>query len=104
MLNTHIGQLQEVEVGPVAAFIPSGRQEPTMEEGVLSRSHNHHRPFTTHRHQISTLHPLVHSPQNSDYLHLLLLISSLYKDDCPTSSCLVSSMRATDSLLEFVPS
>ncbi|KAL1252178.1 hypothetical protein QQF64_019974 [Cirrhinus molitorella] len=46
----------------------------------LSRSHNHHRPFTTHRHQISTLHPLVHSPQNSDYLHLLLLISSLYKE------------------------
>ncbi|ROL48946.1 hypothetical protein DPX16_1886 [Anabarilius grahami] len=52
-LNTQIAQLPGVEVGPIVV-VQSSRQEPPLDEGVLSRSHNHRRPLTFHCHQIST--------------------------------------------------
>ncbi len=96
-LNTQIAQLQGVKVDPVVSA-PSGRQEPTMEEGVLSRSHNHHRLIATYRHQISTLHPLGHFPQSSDSRHLHLISTVTIKShlSCETSGLVHTN--STDSL------
>ncbi len=96
-LNTQIAQVQGVEVDPVVSA-PSGRQEPTMEEGVLSRSHNHHRLIATYRHQISTLHPLGHFPQSSDSRHLHLISTVTIKShlSCETSGLVHTN--STDSL------
>ncbi len=70
-----------------------------MEEGVLSRSHNHHKQIATHRHQISTLHPLGHFPQSSDSRHLHLISTVTIKShlSCKPLSGRVHT-NSTDSL------
>ncbi len=88
------------------ATLPKGRVYPlsipeqkAMEEGVLSRSHNHHRLIATHRHQISMLHPLGHFPQSSDSRHLHLISTVTIKShlSCKPLSGLVYTY-STDSL------
>lgn len=74
ILIIRIVQHQDVEAAPIIA--PSGRQEPPVEEGVLSWRHNHLRHLSAHRHQTSTFCQLIHSPQHSDSLHLYSLINA----------------------------
>ncbi len=73
--------------------------ESRLKRAYMSRSHNHHRLIATHRHQISTLHPLGHFPQSSDSRHLHLISTVTIKShlSCKPLSGLVHT-NSTDSL------
>jgi len=52
----------------------------------LSRRHSQRPPTLMHRHQISTLRSLVHSPLNTDHEHLHLIITDTIKTLAPHCS------------------
>ncbi len=85
------------QIKPIHLNLPQGNF--TRSVVTLSQSHNHHRQIATHRHQISTLHPLGHFPQSSDSRHLHLISTVTIKShlSCKPLSGRVHT-NSTDSL------